>query len=119
MEEPRRTDRTVNMRAKKSPKSRRDEVRTSTFEIGKAPFFRHVKEIGNRITVEPLRWSPQALNILQESTEEFLENLFADTYLCAIHANRVTIQSKDLWLAYRFRGPLVPHVPLVPMGDAE
>jgi histone H3/H4 len=48
-----------------------------------------------------------ALNIrfdshaLQEATEAYLTGLFEDTNLCAIHAKRVTIMTKDLRLTRR------------------
>ena len=41
---------------------------------------------------------------LQESAEAYLVGLFEDTNLCAIHAKRVTIMTKDLKLARRIRG---------------
>ena len=41
---------------------------------------------------------------LQEATESYMVGLFEDTNLCAIHAKRVTIMSKDLQLAKRIRG---------------
>ena len=34
----------------------------------------------------------------------YLVGLFEDANLCAIHANRVTVQKKDLELARRIRG---------------
>ena len=41
---------------------------------------------------------------LQEAAEAYLVGLFEDSNLCAIHANRVTVQRKDLLLASRIRG---------------
>lgn len=41
---------------------------------------------------------------LQEAAESYLVTLFEDTNLCAIHAKRVTIMTKDLQLAKRIRG---------------
>lgn len=41
---------------------------------------------------------------LQEAAEAYLVGLFEDTNLCAIHAKRVTIMTKDLHLARRIRG---------------
>ncbi|KAH7010897.1 core histone H2A/H2B/H3/H4-domain-containing protein, partial [Microdochium trichocladiopsis] len=51
-----------------------------------------------------MRFQSAAIGALQESTESFLIALFEDTNLCAIHAKRVTIQSKDTQLARRLRG---------------
>ena len=41
---------------------------------------------------------------LQEASEAYLVGLFEDTNLCAIHAKRVTIMSKDMKLSCRLRG---------------
>ena len=41
---------------------------------------------------------------LQEAAEAYLVGLFEDTNLCAIHAKRVTIMTKDLHFARRIRG---------------
>jgi histone H3/H4 len=41
---------------------------------------------------------------LQEAAEAYLVSLFEDTNLCAIHARRVTIMTRDLQLARRIRG---------------
>lgn len=51
-----------------------------------------------------LRFQSSAIGALQESVESYLVSLFEDTNLCAIHAKRVTIQSKDIQLARRLRG---------------
>ena len=51
-----------------------------------------------------LRFQSSAIGALQESVEAYLVSLFEDTNLCAIHAKRVTIQSKDIQLARRLRG---------------
>jgi hypothetical protein len=56
---------------------------------------------------------------LQEASEAYLVSLFEDTNLCAIHAERVTIQPKDFQLARRlqgegFRRVLLPLLPLFP-----
>ena len=47
---------------------------------------------------------PKALLALQEALEAFVVKLFKDTFLCAVHAKRVTIFSKDMQLARRIRG---------------
>ena len=47
---------------------------------------------------------PKALLALQEALEAFVVELFKDTFLCAVHAKRVTIFSKDMQLARRIRG---------------
>lgn len=51
-----------------------------------------------------IRFQSQAILALQEAAEAYLVGLFEDTNLCAIHARRVTIMTKDLHLARRIRG---------------
>jgi histone H3/H4 len=51
-----------------------------------------------------LRFQSHAVLALQEAAEAYLVGLFEDTNLCAIHAKRVTIMSKDVHLARRIRG---------------
>ncbi|ERS97194.1 histone H3-like centromeric protein A [Sporothrix schenckii 1099-18] len=72
----------------------------------KLPFARVVREIA--LSVRPvdegMRWQSQAILALQEAAEAFLVHLFEDTNLCAIHARRVTIMRRDIWLARRIRG---------------
>ena len=104
--------------------------------LRKIPFTRLVREIANNISLDPLRWTAQALLALQEAVEDFIVHLFEarrsparrtppksdkralaparkqDVNLCAIHAKRVTIKPLDLQLARRIRGPLggaAPH----------
>lgn len=53
---------------------------------------------------QDVRFQSQAVLALQEAAEAYLVGLFEDTNLCAIHAKRVTIMTKDLNLARRIRG---------------
>lgn len=53
---------------------------------------------------QEVRFQSQAVLALQEAAEAYLVSLFEDTNLCAIHAKRVTIMTKDLQLAKRIRG---------------
>ncbi|EHB02702.1 Histone H3.3 [Heterocephalus glaber] len=43
-----------------------------------------------------LRFQSAAIGALQEASEAYLDGLFEDTNLCAIHAKRVTIMPKDI-----------------------
>ncbi|TAQ83931.1 hypothetical protein B7494_g7742 [Chlorociboria aeruginascens] len=70
--------------------------------IRKLPFQRLVREIAQDFKSD-LRFQSSAIGALQESVEAYLVSLFEDTNLCAIHAKRVTIQSKDIQLARRLR----------------
>lgn len=69
----------------------------------KLPFQRLVREIAGQIQ-EGLRFQTSAIMALQEAAEAYLVGLFEDTMLCAVHAGRMTIMSKDLKLARRIRG---------------
>lgn len=67
------------------------------------PFQRLVREIAQDFKTD-LRFQGSAVLALQEATEAYLVSVFEDTNLCAIHAKRVTIMSKDMQLARRIRG---------------
>ncbi|KAK1602892.1 hypothetical protein QYE76_037659 [Lolium multiflorum] len=71
--------------------------------IRKLPFQRLVREIAQVFKID-LRFQSHAVLALQEAAEAYLVGLFEDTNLCAIHAKRVTIMSKDVHLARRIRG---------------
>ncbi|XP_067661920.1 uncharacterized protein [Haliotis asinina] len=72
--------------------------------IRKLPFSRVVREIASSIYREPLNWQATAIMALQEAAEAYLVYLFEDSLMCSIHAKRVTIMPKDMWLARRLRG---------------
>jgi histone H3 len=71
--------------------------------IRKLPFQRLVREITRDMRGD-FRYQSSAILALQEAAEAYLIGLFEDTNLCAIHAKRVTIMPKDMWLARRIRG---------------
>jgi histone H3 len=71
--------------------------------LRKLPFQRLVREIAREYKAE-LRFQSSAILALQEAAEAYLVGLFEDTNLCAIHAKRVTIMTKDIQLARRIRG---------------
>jgi histone H3/H4 len=92
--------------------------------IRKLPFQRLVREIAQDFKAD-LRFQSAAIGAIQEAAEAYLVSLFEgkqcqhvsfvrklvadrkiDTNLLAIHAKRVTIQSKDIQLAKRIRGGL-------------
>jgi len=72
----------------------------------KLPFVRVVREIAIEMSTlnQAIRWQSSALLALQEATEAYLVYLFQDSYLCTIHAKRVTLMQKDMQLARRIRG---------------
>ncbi|XP_070810437.1 histone H3.3A-like [Pituophis catenifer annectens] len=71
--------------------------------IHQLPFQRLVREIAQDFKTD--LWFPSAaIGALQEASEAYLVGLFEDTNLCAIHAKRVTIMSKNIQLARRIWG---------------
>ncbi|KAJ8299906.1 hypothetical protein KUTeg_021425 [Tegillarca granosa] len=79
--------------------------KTTNLLLRKLPFARVVREIALEITQgDPLYWKTTAIMALQEAAEAYLIHLFEDANLCAIHAKRVTIMPKDIWLARKIRG---------------
>ncbi|XP_056424811.1 histone H3-like centromeric protein A isoform X2 [Hyla sarda] len=79
--------------------------KTTDLLIRKAPFARLVREICLEYTRGvPFLWQSMALMALQEASEAFLTRLFQDSYLCSIHAKRVTLHKEDIQLARRIRG---------------
>ncbi len=73
--------------------------------LRKLPFQRLCREIAlDHLQEDSIRFQYSALTALQEATEAYIVSLFEDCNLCAIHAKRVTIMSKDMQLARRIRG---------------
>ena len=63
--------------------------------IPKLPFQRLVKEISRGVNPD-IRYSSQGLIALQEAAESYLTGVFEDSYLCTLHAKRVTMMVKDM-----------------------
>jgi len=80
--------------------------RNTDLLIRKLPFARLVREVQTYFFRSEYRWQAEAILALQEAAEAHLVGLFEDANLCAIHAKRVTLMSKDLQLARRIRGVL-------------
>ena len=79
--------------------------------IPKAPFARVVREICLDVCISgaDMRWQANAVAALQEASEAYLVRLFENSNLCAIHAKRVTIFPKDMYLACRIGEEDRPH----------
>ncbi|KAF2876488.1 histone H3 [Massariosphaeria phaeospora] len=67
----------------------------------KLPFSRLVREIAQEFKPD-LRFQASAIEAIQEVTEAFLIGIFEDTNINAIHAKRVTINTRDMNLAQRY-----------------
>lgn len=76
---------------------------STEFLIRKLPFHRLVREIGAEF-IDDLRFSGASLMAIQEVAEAYMVGALEDANLAAIHANRVTIQPKDLQLVRSIRG---------------
>lgn len=77
--------------------------KSSDLLIRKAPFQRVVRNIA--FDVGPtLCFQSSAILALQEATEHYLTQVFEEANLCALHAKRVTILPKDIFLARKIRG---------------
>lgn len=70
--------------------------------IRKLPFQRAVRSIAQ--SLGDTRFQSRALKAIQECAEMYLVNLFCDSQLCALHANRITVYEKDMRLAKRIKG---------------
>ncbi|CAL4088008.1 unnamed protein product, partial [Meganyctiphanes norvegica] len=77
--------------------------RSTNLLIPKRSFQRLVKEIFQGFRPE-YRVQTDALEAMQEATEAFVTELFADSTLGCYHANRKTIKVQDMQLAKRIRG---------------
>ena len=85
-----------------------------------------IKQIGNRLEIPKrafsalvhdvtatmfphhgYKFSLRAIAALHVASEDYLIGLFEDSYLCALHAKRVTLLKKDMNLARRLRGDFI------------
>ena len=79
------------------------QKQSSCLHIGMLPFQRLVREIAQDYKTD-LRFSKEAVTLLQYAAEHYLVKLLEDTNLNAIHAKRQKIEPKDIQLARRIRG---------------
>ena len=90
----------------------RSDRTVETTGFRKLPFQMLMREIATEIQLEKgwstpeatLRFTKEALGVMQTASELFLTNLLEDSYLCSLHAKRVTLMAKDMRLARRIRG---------------
>lgn len=72
------------------------------FEIQKRSF-QHLVQTLACIQQTQLKFAVSGLIALQGAAEAYLISLFEDSFMCAVHAKRVTVMVKDLQLARRLR----------------
>ena len=101
--------------------NRRNKIETSARTSG-------VREMGNRLEIpkkafakvvsditetmypkQNYKFSLRGIAALHIAAEDYLIGLFEDSYLCALHAKRVTLMQKDMTLARRLRGDLIKY----------
>ena len=69
-----------------------------------APRLTDVELKKGKYTPCPLRWQKKALDALHEGMEAYMVGVMGDMNLLAIHAQRVTVQPRDIQLVHRIRG---------------
>ena len=80
----------------------RHEQKSTKLCIPKLPFQRVVREVVQELFPgENIRFQSSALLALQTAAEAYLIEKLEDSNLCAIHAKRVTVMTKDIQLARR------------------
>ena len=79
-----------------------EQQRSTDLAIPKASFERLVREIAQDY-ISDLNFTSNSLLAIQTAAENYLVGLFEDTNLEAIHSKHVTIQPKDMMIAYRIR----------------
>ena len=62
------------------------------------------RDVCNKEELPAFRMKVEAVNVLHESAEAFLVNLFSDATLCTTHAKRVTLRPVDIQLVKKLRG---------------
>lgn len=77
-------------------------------QIPRAAFHRLIREITQGLyqeedTMCDVRYQAAALEALQEAAESYLIGVFEDSYLCTVHAKRVTLFPRDMELCRKLR----------------
>ena len=101
-----------NRRKKVTNSARISETREmkDKLEINKKAFSRLVADITDTMFPgQGIRFSLRGMAALHVASEDYLVGLFEDSYLCALHAKRVTLMKKDMTLARRLRGDFMKY----------
>ena len=101
-----------NRRKKFENSARLSETREmkSRLEIPKKALSAFVQDITS--TMYPnhgYKFSLRGIAALHVAAEDYLVGLFEDSYLCALHAKRITLMKKDMTLARRLRGDFIKY----------
>jgi histone H3 len=98
----------TNRRKNRHPKSLNEIVRLQSStepQIPKAPFSRLVRELLQKNSKVAERITPQALEALRESSEQYITQVFSDANLITLNRRQVTLQPRDIQLLIFLRGP--------------
>ena len=83
---------------------------TSRLEIPKKAFSALVQDItATMFPTQGYKFSLRGIAALHVASEDYLIGLFEDSYLCALHAKRITLMKKDVTLARRLRGDFLKY----------
>jgi histone H3/H4 len=96
-----------NRRKKFENSARLSETREmiTRLEISKKAFSALVQDITQTLfPKQGFNFSLRGIAALHVASEDYLIGLFEDSYLCYLHAKRVTLMRKDVNLARRLRG---------------
>ena len=96
-----------NRRKKFENSARLSETREmiTRLEISKKAFSALVQDITQTLfPKQGFNFSLRGIAALHVASEDYLIGLFEDSYLCSLHAKRVTLMRKDVNLARRLRG---------------
>ena len=99
-----------NRRKKFENTARISETRESNnrLEIPKKAFSSLVYNITQTMfPTQGFKFSLRGIAALHVASEDYLIGLFEDSYLCALHAKRITLMRKDMNLARRLRGDFI------------
>ena len=101
-----------NRRKKYENSARISETRgsMSRLEIPKKAFSALVQDVTQTIFPnQGYKFSLRGIAALHVASEDYLIGLFEDSYLCALHAKRITLMRKDINLARRLRGDFIKY----------
>ena len=101
-----------NRRKKYENSARISETRGSInrLEIPKKTFSALVQDVTQTMFPnQGYKFSLRSIAALHVASEDYLIGLFEDSYLCALHAKRITLMRKDINLARRLRGDYIKY----------
>ena len=101
-----------NRRKKYENSARISETRGSInrLEIPKKTFSALVQDVTQTMFPnQGYKFSLRGIAALHVASEDYLIGLFEDSYLCALHAKRITLMRKDINLARRLRGDFIKY----------